>query len=95
MLISLFFTFPVISTFWLADTAAFSKILAKNQFLKYQKNYAYKKWKFRPRIEIKNFKGLKSFRKEIFVGSTWNYTAPKSVDMAEMAKNGFLRQSST
>ena len=49
--------------------------------------------KFRPGIEIKNFHGVKSFGKEVFLGSTWNIPAPKSVDRAEIAKKSFLRQS--
>ena len=91
-----FVAFSVLSTDGLAEIAVFSKNFArKNQFLKYQKNYVYKKWKFRPGIEIKNFQVAKMFRKEVYLGSTWNHSAPKSADRAEIVKNRFLRQSST
>ena len=51
--------------------------------------------KFRPGIEIKIFHGVKSFGKEVFLGSTWNISAPKSVDRAEIAKNRFVIESFT
>ena len=71
----------------------FRKFCEKNQFLKFQKIDVYKKWKFRPGIEIKNLQGIKIFRKAVFLGSRWNHSAPKSEDRAEIAKNSFLRQS--
>ena len=46
-------------------------------------------------LKIKIFSGVKSFRKEIFLGSTWNHSAPKSLDSAEIAKNSFLGQTFT
>ena len=47
-------------------------------------------------LELKlKFSGVKSFRKEVFLGSTWNHSTPKSVDRAEISKNSFLRRSFT
>ena len=41
----------------------FQKICEKNQFLEFQKNDVYEKWKFGPGIETKDLQGVKSIRK--------------------------------
>ena len=64
-----------------------------NQFLNFQKNDVYKKWNIRPWIEIKYIQVVKIFWKVVFLGSTWNLLAHKSVDRAEISKNYLLRKS--
>ena len=93
ILISLFFAFSVLSTVGFQKLQFFRKFDENNLFLKFQNNEAYKKCTFRPGIEIKNIQRVENFRKEVFLGSTMNHLAPKSVDRAEITKNCFLRQS--
>ena len=43
--------------------------------------------------EIKILQNVKNIRKTVFLDSTWNHLAPKSVDREEIANNCFLGQS--
>ena len=73
----------------------FREFCGKNQILEFQKRDVLEKWKFSPGIETKDFQGVKSVRKEVFLDSTRNRWTPKSVDGAEISKNCFLRQPSS
>ena len=43
--------------------------------------------------KLKYLHVVKNFRKEVFIGSRWSNSSPKSEDWAEIAKNCVLRQS--